>query len=292
MDHMPLKEMLSAIDTFSSHGKFHICIHDVSGILKNRVLAVDKKQSLHSGVFCELAKSTELGFELCQKCKACCNRKAIIKKKPFSGLCSFGIFEFVHPVVIDGKTVCIIYLGNIVTDMNESAKKLEKACRATGSPLEKLYGALRTCDSNITKEQGEKICELIDSYIRLLYEKYKGETITDSPYHWAVYNIKNYADENFTRPITLQGVCDLYFINEKYAGKLFAKQVGKSFHEYLNFKRLEKASYYLLSTNEKIISIALKCGYSDVTYFNRKFRESYGVTPCDYRAGKRKEKTV
>lgn len=288
MQHMPLKEM---IKTLSENGRFHLNIADVSGILKNRALAIDKKNAIHSQEFCELAKSTEAGFELCQKCKGCCNRKAIIKKKSFSGFCPFGLYEFVHPVVIDGKTVCIIYLGNIVTDMEKSLEKLGRACNITDAPYEKLSRALRFCDSTLTKENAENICFLTDSYIRLIYEKYKGEMITDSPYHWAVYNIKSYADENFTRAITLYDVCNLYFINEKYAGKLFTKQVGKSFHEYLNYRRLEKASAELLSSNDKIIDIALRCGYTDVTYFNRKFREKYGVSPCAYRAGERKEGT-
>ena len=118
----------------------------------------------------------------------------------------------------------------------------------------------------------------------MLYEKYKDKADTlESPYHWAVYNIKKYADENYGRSFTLEELCKLYFVNEKYAGRLFAKQLGLNFHEYLNKIRLEKAAEMLASTDEKIIDIALICGYGDVTYFNRKFREKYHSSPGSFR---------
>jgi AraC-like DNA-binding protein len=36
--------------------------------------------------------------------------------------------------------------------------------------------------------------------------------------------------------------------------------------------------------NEKISSIAYDCGFSDVSYFNRMFRRSYGAVPSEVRA--------
>ncbi|MFC4844519.1 helix-turn-helix domain-containing protein [Bradyrhizobium sp. GCM10023182] len=33
--------------------------------------------------------------------------------------------------------------------------------------------------------------------------------------------------------------------------------------------------------------IAFECGYGDLSYFNRSFRQRYGATPSDIRAGRR-----
>lgn len=281
MEYLPLSRAIAAI---CSPGKIHVCIHDVSGILKNPHLSIDYSNATHSIQFCNLAKSTEKGFALCMKCKNCCNRKAILKQREFSGLCAFGLYESVKPVIIDGKTVCIIYLGNVVTDMRKTTQKLKSACLYTGAPFDKLKECLKNCDNSSSSENLSQICMLIDSYIKMLYEKYKDKADTlESPYHWAVYNIKKYADENYGRSFTLEELCKLYFVNEKYAGRLFAKQVGLNFHEYLNKIRLEKAAEMLASTDEKIIDIALICGYGDVTYFNRKFREKYHSSPGSFR---------
>lgn len=282
MGHLPLQKALSAICRAE---RLHICIHDISGILNIPHLSIEKKFAMHSGSFCDLAKSTEAGFNLCMKCKNCCNRLATKNKKSFSGLCAFGLFEAVRPVIIDGRTVCIIYCGNTVTNINSSLNKLRNTCLNIGIPFEQMGDKLiGEYQSTADETAISSVCELIDSYIRLLYEKYKGETsITANSYHWSVSNIKAYVDENYSRPLTLGELCRLYFVNEKYAGKLFSEQVGMTFHEYLNKIRLENAASLLLSENEKIIDIALRCGYGDVTYFNRKFRQRYGTNPGKYR---------
>ena len=53
--------------------------------------------------------------------------------------------------------------------------------------------------------------------------------------------------------------------------------------------RLLKARQLLCSTNEKIIQVALNCGYRSLSLFNSIFKKRFGVTPSGYRqkAGKK-----
>jgi AraC-like DNA-binding protein len=46
---------------------------------------------------------------------------------------------------------------------------------------------------------------------------------------------------------------------------------------------LQNASERLLQTEESVITIALDCGYSHIPYFNKIFKEKYGVSPTQYR---------
>jgi AraC-like DNA-binding protein len=39
----------------------------------------------------------------------------------------------------------------------------------------------------------------------------------------------------------------------------------------------------LLSGDEKIIDIALECGFNNIAYFNRLFVKKYGMSPSEYR---------
>ena len=75
----------------------------------------------------------------------------------------------------------------------------------------------------------------------------------------------------------------LYFINEKYLGKLLNAQYKMPFHEYLNNLRLKAAENLLKTTSKNIIEIAFDCGYQSVNYFNRRFYKKYNVTPSQYR---------
>ncbi len=52
---------------------------------------------------------------------------------------------------------------------------------------------------------------------------------------------------------------------------------------YLLRYRIEKAAGLLLSTEKKAGEIATICGFSDISYFTRRFREINGCTPLEYR---------
>lgn len=281
MEGLSLKQ---AVDVLQQVRHYRICVHDVSGILTIPQLMLPVENTMHSMRFCSLAKDSAAGFRSCVRCKNISNHRAIFRQKVFSGLCAFGMKETVWPVVIDGKTMCILYLGNIVQDRQASEEKLAAACHTTGSLYEAMRAQMDLADTQTDETTAEAVCRLLDGVIRLLYNTYKDTAdIKSSPYHWAVVNIKNYMEENYSRNLTLESICRLYFINEKYAGQLFKSQLGMSFHTYLNRIRLRRAAQELQNSRDKIIDIALRCGFNNVTYFNRRFSELYGMSPREYR---------
>lgn len=48
---------------------------------------------------------------------------------------------------------------------------------------------------------------------------------------------------------------------------------------------IEHAAAELISTDDTITQIALRCGFSDSNYFKDVFKKKYGVTPREYRSG-------
>lgn len=77
-------------------------------------------------------------------------------------------------------------------------------------------------------------------------------------------------------------------ISSSYVRKLFAAEDAK-FSAYVLEIRLEKVSRMLVDPDARrhsISAVALKCGFNDVSYFNRAFRKRYGCTPSDLRSGR------
>ena len=68
-----------------------------------------------------------------------------------------------------------------------------------------------------------------------------------------------------------------------YLSRKFREAAGIGVHEYLMFIRLQRAALELVSTDDSVTEIALRCGFSDGNYFKDAFKKKYGVTPSKYR---------
>lgn len=73
------------------------------------------------------------------------------------------------------------------------------------------------------------------------------------------------------------------YLNENYFCRLFKKELGVSFVDYVSEIRMEKAKELLRGSNIKIKDISRRIGFSDPHYFGIWFKENTGITPSQYR---------
>jgi AraC family transcriptional regulator len=66
--------------------------------------------------------------------------------------------------------------------------------------------------------------------------------------------------------------------------RTFERLTGVTPHQYLVRARLREAAIRLSAGPDRILDIALDCGFGDVSNFNRAFRAEFGVNPRAYRA--------
>lgn len=92
------------------------------------------------------------------------------------------------------------------------------------------------------------------------------------------YIHKNYHDNN----ISLTTVAREVGVNSSYLSRVFAKEVGCSFMDYLTKVRLGAALEYMKNSNLKIYEIAEKVGYSNAEHFSRIFKKMFGKSPKEY----------
>jgi xylan 1,4-beta-xylosidase len=100
-------------------------------------------------------------------------------------------------------------------------------------------------------------------------------------------SIIKYIDENFEEGVTLQEVADNENLNVYYVSHFIKKNLGISFQEYINNKRLDKAVELLVNTNKTVTEIAFESGFSSTKSLNTLFNKTYNSSPSAYR----KEKT-
>lgn len=81
----------------------------------------------------------------------------------------------------------------------------------------------------------------------------------------------------------LGAMAELFHYNPKYLGRRFKEKTGQSVSQYCNRRRLERAATLLSGSDGSVLRIATELGFNNVTYFNRLFKEHYGLTPTEYR---------
>lgn len=69
---------------------------------------------------------------------------------------------------------------------------------------------------------------------------------------------------------------------------LINQELGhRNFNDFLHHHRLQEAAARLAGEGLPVLTIALECGYGSIGPFNRAFRQRFGMTPTEYRAGAR-----
>ncbi len=100
------------------------------------------------------------------------------------------------------------------------------------------------------------------------------------------HTILTFVNNNFTQSITLKSLAQKFYVNPIYLGRVFKKNTGTLFNEYLTNLRIEKSKVLLNKTNKKVYEIASEIGFSDPNYFIAKFLKFEGITPSQYRKNK------
>lgn len=235
------------------------------------------QHTIHAREVCDELKSKgKQEFKRCFRCRNLAIRKAMTTKKPFGDICVNGVYEYTHPVVLQGDVACVIYIGNILAE-GKGQEKLEKQ-------LGEKRGLIETLEERFSYQRCSTVGNLLESYIRFLLEKYGYRNRSTNP---LIENIKNYLQSNLEYDISVSHITSVFHYNRQYLGRLFKKETGFSIKEYILIQRMERAKTLLENSSDTVIEIANRVGFNNVTYFNRQFKARFGVTPSQYRSGKR-----
>ena len=122
------------------------------------------------------------------------------------------------------------------------------------------------------------LVEMIRSYDGRLAEQevsYSSQTL-----HYIEKAI-NYIDEHLESDLTLDELSDVAHMSKTYFCCQFRKLNGISPWEYITIKRIERAIFYIESTDLTRLEIAVKCGYNNTSNFYYAFKKITGKTPGD-----------
>lgn len=92
-----------------------------------------------------------------------------------------------------------------------------------------------------------------------------------------------YIEQSTTKDVSLAEVAEKVHLSTSYFCKLFKKETGTNFSDFIVNVRLQEAARLLEQTSLRISEIAERLGYSDLAYFSNCFKKQNCMTPSQYR---------
>jgi AraC-like DNA-binding protein len=110
----------------------------------------------------------------------------------------------------------------------------------------------------------------------------QSKALSLSPVHAAI----SYMEQNLSEHIDLQNIAATVGMSHKYFCTYFKNQSGSTPITYLTTLRIRRACILLKDPTLSVLQVAGDCGFDNVSFFIKRFKEATGQTPGQYRKAK------
>jgi AraC family transcriptional regulator, melibiose operon regulatory protein len=87
----------------------------------------------------------------------------------------------------------------------------------------------------------------------------------------------------YTEPLTIEMIAGAVNLHPNYAMGLFRKAFGMTLIDYLTQHRVSHAERLLVTTEEKVLQVAMDSGFGSMSRFSEAFHRACGCSPREYR---------
>lgn len=105
----------------------------------------------------------------------------------------------------------------------------------------------------------------------------------------AVAAALEYVYQHYAEQISVDRLAELGSVSKEHFCRIFKRATGKTPGAFISELRMNKAGVLLAHTDLAVSEVAAGLGYDDNSYFSRRFKQYYGVSPTEYREGERDE---
>ncbi len=93
----------------------------------------------------------------------------------------------------------------------------------------------------------------------------------------------DYLQKHFCSDLMLEDMARFSAVSPEHFSRLFKRETGFGFREYLNLLRLQRAEQLLKQQRDiSVAQVAADCGFGDSNYFCVKFKKMYGISPKQF----------
>lgn len=151
-----------------------------------------------------------------------------------------------------------------------------------GADVLKIFPQNRDLQSEIDHIGGlDELSQLLTA----VFYRFVGYVFDFSKFEHAdiLHKAVGYMRENLSGKIGLEDLAEHVGLSRSYLSTILKAELGMTFTDYLNMMRIEKSKELLLNPVLSLAEIADLTGYSDQSYFTKKFAQLTGMSPGQYR---------
>lgn len=115
-------------------------------------------------------------------------------------------------------------------------------------------------------------------------EKQEKDTVMENASITMILPALNYIRENYREELRVEELATVCHISETHLRRIFQESFRMSPVEYINWFRVRTACKELRKTNLPVSDVALHCGFTTISTFNRNFRRILEVSPQEWRS--------
>ena len=170
--------------------------------------------------------------------------------------------------------------------IRERAKELivlfSRASVEGGADVQRIFGQNRDLQDEIDKL---KNLDEMSRFLTAIFYRFVGYVFDFTHFEHSdiLHKAVNYLRENLSEKLTLENLAQHVGLSRSYLSAIIKAELGMSFTDYVNKMRIDRSCELLLDSTISLVEIAGLVGYSDQSYFTKKFAQLAGVSPGQYR---------
>jgi len=238
--------------------------------------------------FCNMVSCSPQAKDICKKTFNFTRDQVAKTLASCRSSCFAGLTHVAMPVISGGEHIATIYGGQLMVQkptkqaFAKVARKLVRLGLGDKLPLleEAWFGT-----PVVTEEQLQAITYLLETFSARI-SRYAAAKILESgaDESAAVKRAKDFMQSRFAEPLTMPEVARHLNMSPSTFGKMFKREAGLTFTQYLARFRVETSKAMLVNPSLTIRIIAFQSGFDSISQFNRSFRQYAGMSPSEYRA--------
>lgn len=226
--------------------------------------------------YCALIQAKEEGRLACHRSDADLLEQCKNERRAVMHICHAGLLDLALPIVYEKKIIAYLMLGQIKTkDSSPALRGKSVFTESEHIDLEKYYSELPVFGE-------EKIDSILN--VAIMAAKYiLFENMLIPKYEPTFDRALSYINDNIDKNLTISEISRSTLVPKSSLYKMFHTHLGSTVSEYINSKRVKKASELLINTDLSVSEISERLGFSTQQYFSKTFKKYKGVSPVQFR---------